>query len=215
MDKNRYKKLGKNTALMVVGNFASKILTFILLPLYTYCLTTSEYGISDLITTTINLCLPFLTLTISESVLRFTLDKNSDKGISLIMLVVTIIIMVILAGITINTTIESGVVDRAEDLHIRTEFSELAEEWNTRRAELQMKGISDEDMNYPDLKSATIQVGETTLQEKLIRATKLSDDMNDKIQVKKGRLVYSKDDCTQEEIDYFDGEGLKEVSEVE
>ena len=79
MDKNRYKKLGKNTALMVVGNFASKILTFLLLPLYTYCLTTSEYGISDLITTTINLCLPFLTLTISESVLRFTLDKDTDN----------------------------------------------------------------------------------------------------------------------------------------
>lgn len=79
MNNNRYKKLGRNTALMVVGNFASKILTFLLLPLYTYCLTTSEYGISDLITTTINLCLPFLTLTISESVLRLTLDQNSDK----------------------------------------------------------------------------------------------------------------------------------------
>lgn len=79
MDNSRYKKLGKNTALMVIGNFASKILTFLLLPLYTYCLTTTEYGISDLMTTTINLCLPFLTLTISESVLRLTLDKNSDK----------------------------------------------------------------------------------------------------------------------------------------
>ena len=79
MENNRYKKLGRNTALMVVGNFASKILTFVLLPLYTYCLTTSEYGISDLITTTINLCLPFLTLTISESVLRMTLERDSDK----------------------------------------------------------------------------------------------------------------------------------------
>lgn len=79
MENNRYKKLGRNTALMVVGNFASKILTFVLLPLYTYCLTTSEYGISDLITTTINLCLPFLTLTISESVLRMTLEQDSDK----------------------------------------------------------------------------------------------------------------------------------------
>lgn len=79
MENNRYKKLGRNTALMVIGNFASKILTFLLLPLYTYCLTTSEYGISDLITTTINLCLPFLTLTISESVLRMTLEQGSDK----------------------------------------------------------------------------------------------------------------------------------------
>lgn len=79
MNHNRYKKLGMNTALMVIGNFASKILTFVLLPMYTYCLSTSEYGISDLITTTINLCIPFLTLTVAEGILRLTLEKNSDK----------------------------------------------------------------------------------------------------------------------------------------
>ena len=98
MDNSRYKKLGKNTILMVVGNFVSKILTFILLPLYTYCLTTSEYGISDLITTTINLCLPFLTLTISESVLRLTLDKNSDKK-----QIFTITAVVVLSGFMVLT----------------------------------------------------------------------------------------------------------------
>ena len=98
MDNSRYKKLGKNTILMVVGNFVSKILTFILLPLYPYCLTTSEYGISDLITTTINLCLPFLTLTISESVLRLTLDKNSDKK-----QIFTITAVVVLSGFMVLT----------------------------------------------------------------------------------------------------------------
>ena len=61
----KYKKLGKNTLLMVVGNFASKLLTFFLVPLYTYCLSTSEYGISDLMSTTISLIVPFLTLTIT------------------------------------------------------------------------------------------------------------------------------------------------------
>lgn len=57
---NRYKKLIKNTALITVGNFASKLLTFFLLPLYTAILTTAEYGVADLMTTTVNLITPFL-----------------------------------------------------------------------------------------------------------------------------------------------------------
>ena len=76
---NRYKKLIKNTVLITVGNFASKLLTFFLLPLYTAILTTAEYGVADLMTTTVNLITPFFTLIISEAVMRFALDKECDK----------------------------------------------------------------------------------------------------------------------------------------
>lgn len=77
---NRYKKLIKNTALITVGNFASKLLTFFLLPLYTAILTTAEYGVADLMTTTVNLISPFFTLIISEAVMRFALDKECNKS---------------------------------------------------------------------------------------------------------------------------------------
>ena len=76
---NRYKKLIKNTALITIGNFASKLLTFFLLPLYTAILTTAEYGVADLMTTTVNLITPFFTLIIAEAVMRFALDKDCDK----------------------------------------------------------------------------------------------------------------------------------------
>ena len=142
------------------------------------------------------------------------LDKNSDKGISLIMLVVTIIIMVILAGITINTTIDSGVVDRAEDLHIRTEFSELAEEWNTRRAELNMKNVDDFDINYPNIKAATIIIGETELQERVIRMVDISDELNRKIEIYRGLIVYKASECTEEEIEYFESQEVPEKSTI-
>lgn len=142
------------------------------------------------------------------------LDKNSDKGISLIMLVVTIIIMVILAGITINTTIESGVVERAEDLHIRTEFSELAEEWNTRRAELNMKNVDDFDINYPNIKAATIIIGETELQERVIRMVDISDELNRKIEIYRGLIVYKASECTEEEIEYFESQEVPEKSTI-
>ncbi len=75
----RYKRLGKNVLLMTIGNFASKMMSFFLIPFYTSILTTEEYGTSDLMTTTVNLLLPFFTLLMSESVMRFALDKKNDS----------------------------------------------------------------------------------------------------------------------------------------
>lgn len=76
---NKYKKLGKDFLLLTIGNFSSKILVFLLVPLYTSYLSTEDYGISDILVTTVNLIYPLITLTISESVMRFALDKNTDK----------------------------------------------------------------------------------------------------------------------------------------
>ncbi len=75
----RYKKLGKNVAWMTIGNFASKLLSFFLIPLYTSILSTEEYGISDLIGTTVTLLAPVLTLEINEAVMRFSLDNDIDE----------------------------------------------------------------------------------------------------------------------------------------
>ena len=47
MSENNYKKLVYNTAIFAVGNFGSKILTFLIVPLYTYVLTTAEYGTAN------------------------------------------------------------------------------------------------------------------------------------------------------------------------
>ena len=66
---NRYKKLFSDTAAFTVSNFASKLLSFLLIPLYTSVLTTEEYGIADLITNTVNVVYPLLTLCIMEATL--------------------------------------------------------------------------------------------------------------------------------------------------
>lgn len=55
-----------------------KLLVFLMVPLYTSVLSTSEYATSDLLTTTINLLYPFATLMISTAVMRFCLDKCND-----------------------------------------------------------------------------------------------------------------------------------------
>lgn len=76
---NNYKKLVSNSLVFAIGNLGTKLIIFFLVPLYTYYLTTSEFGLVDLLTTTINLLLPILTMSISQSVLRFAMDMNYDR----------------------------------------------------------------------------------------------------------------------------------------
>lgn len=75
---NSYNKLIENSAVFAIGNFGSKIISFILVPIYTYYLTTSEYGTVDLITTTTSLLLPIVSANIFDSVLRFAMDKDNN-----------------------------------------------------------------------------------------------------------------------------------------
>ena len=78
MKKSRGKYLIKNTLILTIGNFASKFISFFLIPLYTNILTTAEYGKVDLIMTFCMMLIPFISLNISESVMRYSLDKNSN-----------------------------------------------------------------------------------------------------------------------------------------
>lgn len=77
---SKYRKLGKNILFLTVGNFTSRVLSFLLVPVYTAILSTEEYGVADLFTTTANLILPIFTLLIYESVMRFALDKEENKA---------------------------------------------------------------------------------------------------------------------------------------
>lgn len=77
--RGKYGELIKNVGLLAIGNFATKMLGFFLVPLYTSVLTKTEYGIHDFFNTSINLLVPLLTIDIQESVLRFSLEKDSDK----------------------------------------------------------------------------------------------------------------------------------------
>lgn len=76
----RYKYLIKNMGLLTLSNFATKLLSFFLVPLYTSVLSTSEYGTYDLFNTTVSLLVPLLTLDIQEAVLRFSMDDNVNQN---------------------------------------------------------------------------------------------------------------------------------------
>lgn len=75
----KYKYLLKNMGLLTISQFGAKLLSFLLVPLYTSILTTEEYGTFDFFNTTVSLLVPLLTISIMQSVMRFCLDKTNDK----------------------------------------------------------------------------------------------------------------------------------------
>lgn len=76
---NKYRYLAKNTLLFTISSFGSKILVFLLVPLYTSVLSTADYGIADLITTTSSLVIYIFTINIQDAVLRFAIDEKNER----------------------------------------------------------------------------------------------------------------------------------------
>lgn len=90
--KGGLRKLGTNIIIFAIGNFASKMMNYFLLPFYTSILSQTEYGVYDIVITTVNLLYPIFSLLITEATMRFTLDKeyNSKKVFTLSFIVTTI-----------------------------------------------------------------------------------------------------------------------------
>lgn len=72
-------RLVKNTGLIAIGNFGAKMVSFLLLPLYTSILTTSEYGTYDFIVAISAFLLPVVTMSMHEAMFRFIIDTG-NKG---------------------------------------------------------------------------------------------------------------------------------------
>ncbi|SFH62447.1 Membrane protein involved in the export of O-antigen and teichoic acid [Lachnospiraceae bacterium NLAE-zl-G231] len=103
---NIYKKLSQDTIIFAISNFSSKLLIFLLLPLYTNCLSTREYGIIDLINNLISVLFPILSLSLIESILRFSFDKDVEKNdvlnIALFSIVLSITILLLFSPIILK-----------------------------------------------------------------------------------------------------------------
>lgn len=89
---DRFKALFKNTAIFAISQFASKILVFLLLPLYTSYMSTAEYGSADLVQSTVNLLLPIFTVEITSAVMRYSIENTDNakkyyvNGMSLVLI---------------------------------------------------------------------------------------------------------------------------------
>ena len=68
----------KNMGLFALGTVLTKILSFCIAPVYSYFLSTSDFGVIDLLSSLASLIYPALTLAVQEAVLRFVLSDNDN-----------------------------------------------------------------------------------------------------------------------------------------
>ena len=76
---NRYRSLVNNTLLFGLSTFGSKLLPFLMMPLYTRVFTQEEYGLRELLTASANLLIPIISLCISEAVIRYGMEKATRR----------------------------------------------------------------------------------------------------------------------------------------
>lgn len=76
---SRSKALLLGTIIYAIGNFGTKILSFLIVPLYTYYILPADLGTYDLLNTTISLLTPLITLQISDGAYAFMIKDIEDS----------------------------------------------------------------------------------------------------------------------------------------
>lgn len=72
------RRLIRNTGVIAVGGMATKLVQFLLLPLYTSVLTTAEYGTVDYVNTIALFLVPVVSVLMDEALFRFLIDCRDD-----------------------------------------------------------------------------------------------------------------------------------------
>lgn len=77
---NKYSKLAGNTLVFAISSFSSKLLTLVVQPFLTYAMAEiSDLGLSKILSQYANLLIPFVSLGMSNAIIRFGLDKGNSK----------------------------------------------------------------------------------------------------------------------------------------
>lgn len=74
---SRSGKLFKNSLIFAIGTFAPKVLSFLLVPLYTSTMSTADFGAADLLFSTATLLYPICTLQINSATMRYSFDYDN------------------------------------------------------------------------------------------------------------------------------------------
>ncbi len=121
--------------------------------------------------------------------------KKQDKGITLIALVVSIIVLIILAGVSISMlTGENGIMGRANLAKISTEFANYKEELEQWKMSKSMEDVGFSDDTLSAGKNNLSYGGEKKDGNIKTIIPDLKDDYLDEIEVIKGQLVLSTTD---------------------
>lgn len=108
---SKQSELLKNTAIIAFGKICTQLISFLLLPLYTSVLSTSEYGTVDLVLTYSSLLMPIITLALEQSVFRYLIDVRDDKkksseyiSVCVFTTFITLLIFILIMGLVYYKT---------------------------------------------------------------------------------------------------------------
>ena len=76
---NKIKRFIQTSGIYFIGSILSKLISFILLPLYTSMLSPSHFGTYDLVVTIMNFFAPIAFFQIWDGMFRFSFDKQSPS----------------------------------------------------------------------------------------------------------------------------------------
>ena len=76
---SREKNFVNNTAILFVGRICTKLIQFLLLPLYTSVLSTTEYGTADLISTYVTILVVLVNLQIEQAIFRYLAENRTNE----------------------------------------------------------------------------------------------------------------------------------------
>lgn len=124
-------------------------------------------------------------------------SKKENKGITLIALVVTIVVLLVLASISINMTIgENGIVTRAQQARITTELDSYKEQLNLYKTAKKAENDSFYEESLMAGKNSIYYNTKISNEENSIKdiIKNISDEYLDKVEVVKGKLTINTQD---------------------
>lgn len=100
---SRTGELAKNTLLLGLSKVATQMVSFLLVPIYTFFLNPGDFGFVDLIVTYIALVVPFLTIQLEFAAFRFAIERrnNNEKLSELLSTIFALILPVAIVSIGI------------------------------------------------------------------------------------------------------------------
>ena len=97
------------------------------------------------------------------------MEKQRQKGITLIALIVTIVVLLILAGTTINLVIgENGIIARAQEAAFRQEMAQINDQVEMRKMECMMDGTTLRDIFIEPVKITDVEKWKPELRMEII-----------------------------------------------
>lgn len=115
---------------------------------------------------------------------------NNNRGITLIALIISILVMLILAGVSISGVLNADTIGRAKEVAFKSEAKDIKDAWETK-----IIGIDSTYLDYEDIS-------------KILSDSNANPDMLKKLEIQNGRLVYKSEECTEEEIRWFESLGI-------